>query len=44
MVDDAQNARPHMVDGWLVETRRALRRQVRVSCFVLYRVHETLMV
>lgn len=29
MVDDAQNARPHVVDGWRVESRRALPRQYK---------------
>jgi hypothetical protein len=44
MVDDAQNARPHIVDGWLVESKRAVLRQVRVRCFILYRLHKTFMV
>lgn len=29
MVDDAQNARPHRVDGRVVEPKRAVPRQVR---------------
>lgn len=44
MVDDAQNARPHRVDGRVVEPKRAVPRQVRVSPLAFYRLHWALFV
>jgi hypothetical protein len=44
MVDDAQNARSHIVDGWCVVSKRAVLRQVRIRCFIRHRLHETFMV
>jgi heterogeneous nuclear ribonucleoprotein A1/A3 len=39
MVDDAQNARPHRVDGRVVEPKRAVPRQVSVKRLAVYRLH-----
>lgn len=40
MVDDAQNARPHRVDGRVVEPKRAVPRQVRKRFTCLYVLQE----
>jgi hypothetical protein len=44
MVDDAQNARPHRVDGRVVEPKRAVPRQVRGRPLAVCRTHSAMFV
>ena len=37
-VDDSQNCRPHKLDGREVETKRAMRREVCVHFYSIYKL------